>query len=308
MKKRISGLFITYNPDVEKIRLNIMLVQEQLGACLVVDNGSNNIAEIVELQRELGYELVSLKSNQGIASAQNTGFSYLEEHHFDWVLTLDQDSRIPANMLSEYLKTNTINHNDTAILTSSYYDRHWTIKQKQALVYHGTEEVIEKKFVISSGNLVRISAWKAVGGFDEFLFIDMVDYDFDARLVLAGYKIWQVNTVIMSHAVGKVVHKPILEKILLLPETGLLADHPDFRQYYIYRNSIIFAKRYPEFGSKKLLIIRSFFATRRMFIYHNSFRKLKASWKGIIDGSKYKPNNDLNFICLMKKLNERSKL
>lgn len=307
----IGGLIVTYNPDLKILEKNIKRTMDQVEACVIVDNGSKNADKIKHLGEKLGATLIVLKKNVGIAAAQNIGFEYFEKNNFDWVLTLDQDSLVPKNTISTYLQSKKIRNKTTGIITSRYYDRNWSSSQKKAIMgtTDGLLKATQKKFVISSGNLVRVSAWKAVSGFDEFLFIDMVDYDFDAKLVLAGYKIWQINEIVMNHAVGKVLHKPILEKILLLPETGLLADHPAFRQYYIYRNSIIFEKRFPMFGRKRFLILRSFIATRRMFVYKNTLSKFKASWRGIIDGARYDPQKDkvfLKTIEIIKKDNRRS--
>lgn len=299
---KIGGLIITYNPSLITLEENIKAAKKQVDTCLIVDNGSNNVDELNSVSLRYDITTVKLHKNVGIAGAQNEGFKYFKLHGFDWVLTLDQDSVIPEDTISEYLRSNKLSDNNTGIVTAKYYDRNWTSVQREALVYAGEQSVIEKKLVISSGNLVRVSAWDKVGGFDEFLFIDMVDYDFDAKLILAGYKIWQANSVTMAHAVGEVIHKPILEKFLLLPESGILADHPVFRQYYIYRNSIIFEKRFPMFGKKKLLILRSFFATRRMLVYENSFSKFKASWQGVVDGIKYNPNKDDQFLRTIKKI------
>ncbi|MCI1593403.1 glycosyltransferase [Heyndrickxia oleronia] len=304
----ICAVIVTYNPSIEMLTKNIQATKAQVSNCLLVDNGSSNNTDIVNFADSNNVKLISLKKNKGIAAAQNVGFNWAKNNVFDWVLTLDQDSIIPKNMMEEYMASGKMLETNTGIITGTYFDRKWTQVQKRHLSYQGNDSFSEKKMVISSGNLVKVSAWEKVSGFDESLFIDMVDYDFDAKLVLAGYKIWQINRVKMEHAVGKVIHKPVLEHLLLLPETGLLADHPSFRQYYIYRNTIIFQKRYPMFGEKKFLIIRSILATRRMIVYRNSFPKFIAAWKGIRDGNRYNPNNDVFFKNIMKQIHESSKI
>lgn len=302
MNPKIGALFITYNPNLSILNKGIDVTIPQVGLCIIVDNGSSNYDQLAKFAAEKKIVLIQLKENIGIAGAQNIGFEFLRKHNYEWVLTLDQDSLIPRNTIEEYLKTELTIDSSTAIITAIYLDRDWNEKQMKSLVYQGKESIVEKKFVISSGNLVRVSAWATVLGFDESLFIDMVDYDFDAKLILAGFKIWQANNVVMNHAVGKSIHKPVLEKLLFLPETGILADHPAFRQYYIYRNSMIFSKRYPQFAHKNFLTIKTLLSTRRMFIYQNTFQKLKASFKGIIDGTKYNKRNDLTFIKAMNKV------
>lgn len=305
MNQKIGALFVTYNPNLNSLSRNIDAARSQVDQCVVVDNGSSNFFELSKLIRDKEAIIICLKKNMGIASAQNKGFEYFKSNDFNWVLTLDQDSLIPENTIKAYLDSDLMNDPQNAIITIGYYDRNWTDEQKRSLVYQGSDPYIEKRFVISSGNLVRISAWFRVSGFDESLFIDMVDYDFDAKLIVAGFKIWQVNSIIMDHAVGEVIHKPILEKILFLPETGLLADHPAFRQYYIYRNTMIFSKRYPSFAHKKMLTIRSLLSTRRMFVYQGKLKKIIASWKGVFDGARYNPKKDEYFIKTMSRLGKK---
>lgn len=304
MDINIGAVIVTYNPKINELKRNIKAIMFQVNQCLIVDNDSNNIFKIEDVASDLGCEIVKLSCNKGIAGAQNEGFRFFKNRSVEWVLTLDQDSLVPKNLISEYLKTNKLSDETSGIITASYFDRNWSEAQKKNLMYQGNQDVIKKDFVISSGNLVRTSAWEKVGGFDDFLFIDMVDYDFNAKLLLANYQIWQANKVVLNHAVGEVVHKPILEKILVLPESGLLADHSKNRQYYIYRNSLIFDKRYPMFGHKKLITARTIFATRRMFIYKNSFSKLMASWHGIFDGIKYNSKTDKEFQQTLKNLSD----
>lgn len=300
MNKKIGALIITYNPVIEQLRKNIYVARKQVSTCLIVDNGSENIKQIDENMEPLGVKIIHLRENRGIAAAQNEGFKYFKKTNIEWVLTLDQDSLIPEDTIKKYIETGKLSDNQTAIITGTYYDRHWTKTQRDSIMGKSPEKISEKEFVISSNNLVNVTAWASVFGFDEHLFIDMVDYDFDAKLILSGYKIWQVNDVVLDHAVGEVVHRPVLEKILLLPESGLLADHPAFRQYYIYRNTIIFSKRYPQLYGRKFVSLRCFFATRRMFIYKNSVSKIKSAWKGIFDGIKYDVNNDQKFMEMKK--------
>lgn len=299
---KIGSVIVTYNPKLDILRKNIQRVKGQVDECILVDNNSNNIDEVKSLAADEGIRVIHLDKNEGIASAQNKGFAYFDSKFFEWVLTLDQDSLIPYDTLEKYKNTKKMDRESTAIISAKYFDRNWTDSQKEALVYQGKENVIEKKLVISSGNLVRVLSWKKVDGFDESLFIDMVDYDFCVKLGIAHYKIWQANNIVMEHAVGDVIHKPILEKILLLPETGLLADHSAFRQYYIYRNTIIFNKRFPNVENKKMMVLRTIFSTRRMLIYKNTMSKIRASMKGIIDGIKYNPSKDKEFLNTIEKI------
>lgn len=292
---KIGAIIITYNPDVPRLRLNIKAICPQVGLVLIVDNGSNNIGMFDSINFSKNVKILKLGENKGIAAAQNAGIRYLEENDYDWVVTLDQDSVMPSEALEKMTATNQFKNKKTGILAAQYNDSKWTDAQRRLKVEFN-DNVIEKLRVIASGNLVRIAAWNFVGGFDEWMFIDQVDFDFNAKMVLAGYKVWQVNSVVMNHAVGEVIQKPILSRILLFPKSAIFADHSAFREYYIQRNTIIYAKRYPEFRRHRLQSLVSMVQSRRILVYSGPhFKKLAAAWRGIVDGVKYDPTKDKQF-------------
>ena len=295
MNKKIAALVVTYNPEISRLQINLENLKKQINNVLVVDNGSVNISDVSDVCDVINVDLIKAGVNKGIAAAQNIGFNNLRVHDIEWVLTLDQDSLLPNKTIDAFRNSGKMEDESTGIIAISYYDRNWSEKQKRKFQYNGKNSILEKDFTISSGNLVNIKAWGVVGGFDEFLFIDMVDYDFDAKLKLAGYKSWQLTNVFLNHEIGKVIHKPLLETILFLPDKGRLADHSAFRQYYIYRNSIIFYRRYPMFFKKRMLVLRTFLSTRRLFVYDHPIEKLKKAWKGIADGNRYNPVKDKQF-------------
>ncbi|KFC33122.1 glycosyltransferase [Lacticaseibacillus rhamnosus] len=297
----IGILIVSYNPDLRVLQNNIMTLKKQGNKnCLIVDNGSSNADNLEQLTQDLKVNILRLGKNFGIAFAQNRGFEFYKGKGVKWILTLDQDSLIPDNLLNVYRASDKLNFSDTAILTCNYVDEDWTDIQKKALIQ--SEKIAQKKFVISSGNLVRISAWEKVNGFDEFMFIDLVDFDFDAKLFLAGYKIWQTNEAVLHHSVGKTLNRPIMQKVLLLPKDSILADHSAMRQYFIYRNSIIFEKRYTMISKRKFVVAHTFFATRRALAYSHPIRKLIAAWRGVIDGARYKIAKDSKFQNTLLKL------
>ena len=90
-----------------KFSIVIVLYNEQPPA--YVYSGIEEIVILVDNTpgRDLSINLpnvkyIPLKRNYGIAKALNVGFRYAQELCSDWVLTMDQDSDLPHNMLSEY--------------------------------------------------------------------------------------------------------------------------------------------------------------------------------------------------------------
>ncbi|MCI1632832.1 MAG: hypothetical protein LKI22_02585 [Liquorilactobacillus nagelii] len=173
------------------------------------------------------------------------------------------------------------------------------------------ENETQKWRIISSGNLVRTDVWNLVDGFDEWLFIDQVDFDFNAKVILAGYKIWQVNNLIMEHEIGKSIKKPVLTMMLLFKPNEFILDHSPMREYYIARNTIVYSKRYSNHADLekfKTNLFHEIIMTRKILLYQKPrIKKIQASWRGIVDGIKYDPEKDQKFIKFKQNLNEKYK-
>ena len=77
-----------------------------------------------------------------------------------------------------------------------------------------------------------------MNGFWEKLFIDRVDDDFCFALRDNGWKILQTYKVKLEHEIGKPIQHSILGR------TYYTDSYPDFRYYYIARNTIIICNYY----------------------------------------------------------------
>lgn len=287
-KEKFGAVIVTYNPDVQILKRNLSRIHPQVEKVLIVDNGSRNVESIVALNNNV--DVLKLDSNVGIARALNLGIESMQNLGYHWVFTLDQDSILPENAAQDFLQF--IIKNDTkniGILAPRIFDRGWNKKQvdiENSLI-EGDFQIIERS--ITSGNLVNIIAWETVGKFDESLFIDWVDFDFDKRLELGDFKIVQINSVIMNHEIGVGVHPRFLHRILLYSNDRQFYDHSPLRQYYYYRNKVIYFRRY-EKGIKKFRIL--FFVilgTRETFLYSKpKGRKFVSAIKGLKDGFQFR--------------------
>lgn len=286
--KKFSAIIVTYNPDVQILIANISRIKPQVDKVLIVDNGSGNIAFIKKAIQDV--EIFELEINVGIAKALNIGIGYVQNLGYDWVFTLDQDSILPENVVQEFLKfINNNNMKSVGILAPRIIDRGWDKKQIE----------IEKKFItgdyqiikraITSGNLVNISAWEKVGGFDDELFIDWVDFDFNKRLELQGFSIIQINSVTMNHEIGVGIHPKLLHRILLYSKNRKFYDHSSIRQYYFYRNKVIYFRRYEKGWKKARILFLVALSAREAFLYSSpKFRKFGSAIKGLKDGFQFK--------------------
>ncbi|KRL41494.1 glycosyltransferase [Liquorilactobacillus nagelii] len=309
MTDKIGALLVTFNPNIPKLKESLNRIINQVSKVIIVDNGSNNISSIKKLSVQLEIKLLDLEKNYGIAGAQNRGFEFFFKNNFKWVLTLDQDTMVPFDTVKKMRASKKFKDSSTAILAMKYYDPSWKPAQIKRATEKQKETETQKWRIISSGNLVRTDIWNLVDGFDEWLFIDQVDFDFNAKVILAGYKIWQVNNLIMEHEIGKSIKKPVLTMMLLFKPNEFILDHSPMREYYIARNTIVYSKRYsshPDLEKFKTNLFHEIIMTRKILLYQKPrIKKIQASWRGIVDGIKYDPEKDQKFIKFKQKIKKR---
>lgn len=91
MSKIYAGI-VSYNPELKRLKENISVIQNQISAVVVFDNGSDNIDEIRNLISELtNVEFIRSEKNLGIAGALNRLMQWGNDKGYDWMLSLDQD-------------------------------------------------------------------------------------------------------------------------------------------------------------------------------------------------------------------------
>ena len=254
---------VTYQPDIVRLQENLKAAaQNQL---ILVDNGSSNIADIRALAE--GMILIENPSNLGIAAALNQLCHKAQALGYEWLVTLDQDSVIQSGMLEAFSHYTDLS--DVAIICPRIEDRHLGRQHTQST--SGTEYVAH---AITAGNMVRLKAWKAVGGFTEALFIDGVDFDFCLKLREGGWQILRDNNVCLCQEMGhgRRISLPFHHQMSVL-------NHSPQRLYYIARNYLWIGRQHRQRlhwtieVAKRLFIVLCFEQDR--------WQKLRAMFTGI---------------------------
>lgn len=275
-KKGYMAGVVTYNPNLSKLKdtIDSILNLSRIDEIVIVDNGSDNIVEVesfVEGERVL---IIKNKSNLGIAQALNCIMQRAEDLGYEWVLTCDQDSVVPNNLMDNYLKY--IENDDVAIICPLVYDRN----SQDMVLNKMTNDIEEVEKCITSGSFNRTSAWSEIGGFDEFMFIDGVDFDYCYRLRTAGFRIVKANKVIIEHEIGNISRK----KIGCLDVKVM--NHVAFRKYYIVRNRIYTDYKY----YKKIRMLSFLYVVKTILLVvlfeSEKMEKIEAIKKGFFDGVK----------------------
>ena len=168
MSHTVLAGIVLYNPEIKRLRLNIEAVAGQVSEILLVNNGSDNTEQIMTLIKgKKNITLIDNKKNIGIAAALNEIGEYALKKNIDMFLTLDQDSVICKDMVSELSE---LLDNKKVGISCPFIDRNHDFVTEN--------KVYEVETAITSGSLIKTSVWELVGGFWEYLFIDEVDHEF----------------------------------------------------------------------------------------------------------------------------------
>lgn len=279
----VCAIVVSYNPD-QSLLENIIALSSQVSEVLVIDNNSaiGCMETLLAIEKMASCKVVYNNDNMGIAAALNIGIRHAAANGYDWVATFDQDSLVPADFINNLFDTlaDCPFQKDVAIVAPRYRDRVTGVLAS----YGGqcnAEGSVEVDSIITSGNLVRISAVKAVGGFDDELFIDAVDHDFCLRLRKGGFRILISCNTELFHSIGA------MELHQLFGRQYKVSNHSQLRRYYNARNRLTIYKRYlstfPEWVRRDFLNWLREIAGIVLF-EKNAVSKLAAMGKGVFHG------------------------
>jgi rhamnosyltransferase len=279
---KIVAVVVTYNP-AETLEAHLRAIRAQVGQVLIVDNGSANVSSVRKIAEIVGCECIFNTNNLGIATALNQAASVAIEQKADWLAMFDQDSEIPAaaidGLLDAYRRVE--NPEKIAILAMSHRDR------GTGHDYHLSEDILSEgettrtvKTTITSGSMVHLAAYKALGPFDERLFIDSVDLEYCLRARERGYSIVEARHVHLKHSIGKAELRTIFGR------QYILTHHSAERRYYITRNQLIVMTRYmrsdPRWSFSALVHLARL-NVAVLILETDRAKKLVAMLQGVID-------------------------
>ena len=260
---KIFSITILYNPTnrvIENIKTYCFLVDK----LYLVDNSSECNADMFE-------ELIKCDNveyiwnggeNKGIGTPINETVSKLPIDKKSWLITFDQDSEfLPDTILKmrEYVESEEYNETIGVVapLAKNLLRRNFPKEAFQNLPY-----LTYKQEVMQSGAMHRLDILHEVGGYNDELFIDQVDYEYCARCRANGYKIVQLNRVFMLHQTEDENH------VVYSEGKNILVDkYSPERFYYQIRNQLYLARKYRK--------IDPIYSEECMRGYENSIKLLK---------------------------------
>jgi rhamnosyltransferase len=289
----VCAVVVTYCPDPAELPHVVARIAPQVRRVLVIDNATPDRRFDLALPGPLpaGVELVRNPTNEGLGRAYNRGAGLAREAGCRFVLLLDQDSVVSTDLVEHLV----LAHGDlqarerVGAVGASFVDAHtgrpapfvrvgFPLNRKIPAPAHG---FVEADFLISSGTLIALEVFDAIGGMDESLFIDNVDLEWSFRARAAGYRLFGVGDARMTHRIGHALHRLPLG-------LGHVIVHGPVRLYYMMRNRVLLYRRAHTPGVwiaqdlprlvLKLLRLSLFVPPRR--------RNLHAMVQGLVDGAR----------------------
>ena len=278
-----GAVIVTYHPDPE-LPQRVSVVADQVARVLIVDNNSDT--EAVDMLRKMSerdnVELALNGANLGVATALNQGLSWARERGYEWLLTMDQDSRLFEGAISKYRRVykELKDPGDVALIGSNFLNRlsgrpNYRRSEDDGLAW---EEVTT---VITSGTLMSVWLTRTIGRFRDDLFIDHVDCEYCLRAGAKGFRTIRVREPLFEHVIGAPFKRRCLWR------TRSLSNVPPQRWYYQARNLVALAREYRTTQRdwvRRTVRIRLKDARRAILYEPSKIAKFLAISRGVLDG------------------------
>jgi rhamnosyltransferase len=167
-------------------------------------------------------------NNLGLAKALNIGAAKATECGYDYLLTMDQDSRATPDMVLKL--TQCLNNYDRAKVG--------IVAPFHITKASGSPEDVdchEVLTVMTSGNLVNLTIYNSVGPFREDFFIDYIDEEYCLRLRQKGS--WSFEQT--RHCLNIILVK---YDIIIYEQNIYHFQSLPFRRYFMTRNRFVSQK------------------------------------------------------------------
>ena len=254
---RILAVIVAYRPNMEMLERNLQSFSAHVEKVLLWQNSPLEFSHP-------GVELAGDGTNRGIGEALNFALGYAQEKKYDWLLTMDQDSRWEG--FDAYLQA--VEKGPGRALFGPYVSGE---KGGEALF-------TQSDFLITSGMLSPVSVLKELGGWRTDFKVDAVDADLVLKARSLGIPTLKVNAGVLHQRFGnkRKVH-------------GFhVYDYPPERLYSIFRNHLILIRTYPYVGKNlKKMFLRRWVQSRipRILLGEKGrWKKLRAIVRGAWDG------------------------
>ena len=226
---KLAGVVTLYYPDKD-VKKNIESYLCNVEKLYVIDNTPNKENKDI-LPKSDKIEYIFNNKNIGVSMALNIGAKKAIEEKFNYLLTMDQDSRFKKNDIDKMIDfIENYKEKDLGLVTPWHVINTNPKKPEEDIDYP-----LE---VMTSGNIISLKAFKKIGGYKNELFIDGIDFDYCMNLNSHGFKVIRLNYINLKHDLGDIEIKHHLRRDFVC------SNHNYIRRYYIVRNTLYICKWY----------------------------------------------------------------
>lgn len=280
----VCAIITTYEPAANLRNLISATIRQVDCVFLIDDSGSSEIRKTLDINFAdlTGLEIHHMPANSGIAAALNRGLAAAKYRGYKKALLLDDDTQIAPQLVITLAHAWEVLERDGRKPGVIGVSRAKTLPAE-------TESGDEKKppvsravrTVITAGSFVDVDLAKQVGGFREEFIIDVVDYEFCARIRQAGCLVARLSESLIVQPVG------VMKTVKLVGLQFSTTNHSPLRRYYMYRNNLVFATE-QFFKDPLLSIALVWFLIKTVFLVAcfetQRVRKINAMFRGVLDG------------------------
>lgn len=242
----LCAIVVTYQPEPGlDLGAQVSALREQGAEVLLVDNGSEPAARrrIEGLAAAAGISLLANPRNLGLAAALNQGVEHAAAHGFEWLATFDQDSRIMPEYFAAMWRAHAAHPQPDRVgimvprlTTPGFADDSFAVPGSDpARPYAPVWQAI------TSGSLMPVRLFRAVGPFRADFFIDYVDHEFCLRCRQRGWLVIEARGAVLQHQQGQ----PVRHRLGWM--RPVVTHHSPMRHYYRARNRLAVYRQYGGF-------------------------------------------------------------
>jgi rhamnosyltransferase len=241
----------TFNCDISFVANMIDKIVSQRIKCIIIDNASSNqklLALLLSKFDSSQVEFWGFEENLGLGAAANAAINFALRNSYDYIVTFDQDTEIPTNYFAslqhEFARVQRIVGQNQEIASLSPNIIEPKLNRQTLFVIFGflahvpavpdNDNLCYPEYITASGTMYALSAMKKIGGFDEKLFIDLVDIEWAQRAKYHDLLVVGTYSINIRHSIG--------DNLKMLRGKAY-PIHSDFRRYYMTRNSIYLSKK-----------------------------------------------------------------
>lgn len=244
-----AAVVVCFNPPAG-LAQRLAAIAQQVDFVVLWDNASQPAVCVPDELADHKITLLRQEQNLGMAAALNQSLAHAVDQGAHYAVLFDHDSVPLQNMLKHLHQALQPTAQQPVALAApriryALPDIRCRWPQTQGdgpcfkLIYADEMNApTPVDLAISSGMLLDLAIWQQLGGFDENLFIDLVDTEYCLHARAHGYRVLACPQAQLQHTLGDVDRKN-LAGMTMYP-----THHSALRHYYINRNRWVLTARY----------------------------------------------------------------